>query len=139
VPSDDVEAMSTRLSGHDVSLDAPRSQDDERQTGTLLASDGPSQEEMFGDGQEEDSRRSLLNEGLKQLDPRERAILKARHMSARPMTLGALGKKFGISRERVRQLELRAVAKLRNYCTGDVVERPRASYYRGDDAVGVAA
>jgi RNA polymerase sigma-32 factor len=139
VPSDDVEAMSTRLSGHDVSLDAPRSQDDERQTGTLLATDGPSQEELFGEGQEEDSRRSLLAEGLKQLDPRERAILKARHMSARPMTLGALGKKFGISRERVRQLELRAVAKLRNYCNGGVAERPRAPYYGGDEAVGVAA
>jgi RNA polymerase sigma-32 factor len=139
VPSDDVEAMSTRLSGHDVSLDAPRSQDDERQTGTLLATDLPSQEEMFGDGQEEDSHRALLNEGLKQLDPRERAILKARHMSARPMTLGALGKKFGISRERVRQLELRAVAKLRNFCTGETVERPRPYYAAGDDAACVAA
>jgi RNA polymerase sigma-32 factor len=122
-----------------VSLDAPRSQDDERQTGTLLATDLPSQEEMFGDGQEEDSHRALLNEGLKQLDPRERAILKARHMSARPMTLGALGKKFGISRERVRQLELRAVAKLRNFCTGETVERPRPYYAAGDDAACVAA
>ena len=118
VPADDVESMSTRLSGHDVSLDAPRSQDDERKPGTMLASDGPTQEDMFADGQEESSRKSLLLEALKQLDPRERAILKARHMSARPTTLGTLGKKFGISRERVRQLELRAVAKLRAYCSG---------------------
>src|SRR5262249_39807588 len=94
VSADDIEHMSTRLSGHDVSLDAPRSQDDERKTGNLLATDGPSQEDMYADGQEEDSRKALLNEALKQLDPRERAILKARHMSARPTTLGALGKRF---------------------------------------------
>ena len=58
--------------------------------------------------------RALLHQALTKLDTRERAILKARHMSARPTTLGALGKRFGISRERVRQLELRAVAKLRS-------------------------
>ncbi|MDB4966460.1 MAG: polymerase sigma factor RpoH [Myxococcales bacterium] len=126
VPTADVEHMSTRLSGHDVSLDAPRSQDDERKSSNTLASDGPSQEDMFADGQEDDSRKTLLNEALKQLDPRERAILKARHMSARPMTLGALGKRFGISRERVRQLELRAVAKLRTYCNGGVIDARRA-------------
>jgi RNA polymerase sigma-32 factor len=137
VPADDVEAMATRLSGHDVSLDAPRSQDDERQAGTLLATDLPSQEELFADGQEEDSRRALLDEALKQLDPRERAILKARHMSARPLTLGALGKRFGISRERVRQLELRAVSKLRTFCTGDPVAR-RPLYSDGAGARAAA-
>jgi RNA polymerase sigma-32 factor len=115
----DVEAMATRLSGHDVSLDAPRSSDDERRAGSLLAADLPTQEDLFADGQEEDSRKQLLGQALQQLDPRERAILKARHMSARPTTLGALGKKFGISRERVRQLELRAVAKLRNFCSAE--------------------
>lgn len=133
VPTDDVESMSTRLSGHDVSLDAPRSQDDERKTGTMLASDGPTQEDLFADGQEEDSRRALLAEALKQLDPRERAILKARHMSARPLTLGTLGKRFGISRERVRQLELRAVAKLRSYCNGGVIDTRRV-YLETEDA-----
>ena len=116
VPAEDVEHMSTRLSGHDVSLDAPRSTDDERRQSNLLATEGPSQEDLYADGQEEDSRKALLHEALKQLDPRERAILKARHMSSRPITLGALGKKFGISRERVRQLELRAKSKLRAYC-----------------------
>jgi RNA polymerase sigma-32 factor len=138
VSPDDIEHMSTRLSGHDVSLDAPRSQDDERKTGNLLATDGPSQEDMYADGQEEDSRKTLLNEALKQLDPRERAILKARHMSPRPTTLGALGKRFGISRERVRQLELRAVAKLRNYCNGGVIDA-RNAFASADRDVRVAA
>ena len=69
---------------------------------------------------EETSRRHLqLYQGLCVLDPRERAIIKARHLRQRPATLAALGKKFGISRERVRQLELRAKAKLRAYVSGD--------------------
>jgi RNA polymerase sigma-32 factor len=139
VPAEDVEHMSTRLSGHDVSLDAPRSQDDERKQSNMLASDGPSQEDLYGDGQEEDSRKALLNEALKQLDPRERAILKARHMSARPTTLGTLGKRFGISRERVRQLELRAVAKIRNYCNGGVIDARQAFRPRDVEDVRVAA
>ena len=139
VPAEDVEHMATRLSGHDVSLDAPRSQDDERRQSNLLASEGPSQEDLYADGQEEDSRKAKLMEALKQLDPRERAILKARHMSSRPTTLGALGKKFGISRERVRQLELRAVAKLRSYCNGGVVDARHAFHRDGDDGVRVAA
>jgi RNA polymerase sigma-32 factor len=139
VPAEDVEHMSTRLSGHDVSLDAPRSIDDERKTSNTLASEGPTQEDMFADGQEEDSRKAMLNEALKQLDPRERAILKARHMSARPITLGALGKRFGISRERVRQLELRAVAKLRSYCNGGVIDTRRTFSSRAADDVRAAA
>ncbi len=118
--------MATRLSGHDVSLDAPRSQDDERRPSALLASDGPTQEDLYADGQEEGSRRALLHQALTKLDTRERAILKARHMTARPTTLGALGKRFGISRERVRQLELRAVAKLRAFCNGGPLGVPAA-------------
>ena len=139
VPAEDVEHMSTRLSGHDVSLDAPRSTDDERRQSNLLATEGPSQEDLYADGQEEDSRKALLHEALKQLDPRERAILKARHMSSRPITLGALGKKFGISRERVRQLELRAVAKLRSYCSGGLIDARHAFHPADDDGVRVAA
>jgi RNA polymerase sigma-32 factor len=139
VPTEDVEHMSTRLSGHDVSLDAPRSQDDERKQSNLLASEGPSQEDLYGDGQEEDSRKTLLLEALKQLDPRERAILKARHMSARPTTLGTLGKRFGISRERVRQLELRAVAKIRSYCNGGVLDARQTFRVQNVADVRVAA
>jgi RNA polymerase sigma-32 factor len=50
------------------------------------------------------------------LDPRERAIIRARHMRQRPATLASLAKKLGISSERVRQLELRAKTKLRAMC-----------------------
>ena len=116
VEREDIESMTPRLTGRDVSLDAPRSIDDRRQVGNMLAEDGPTPEEMVAGVEEEDSRKTKLFEGLKVLDPRERAIIKARHMRQRPATLASLGKKFGISRERVRQLELRAKAKLRVFC-----------------------
>jgi RNA polymerase sigma-32 factor len=116
VMQEDVEAMTPRLTGRDVSLDAPRGFDDRRAMGATLAEDGPSPEEMVAGCEEEDHRRVQLFEGLKVLDPRERAIIRARHMRQRPATLAALGKKFGISRERVRQLELRAKDKLRSFC-----------------------
>ena len=116
VQQEDVEAMTPRLTGRDVSLDAPRGFDDRRSVGATLAEDGPTPEDMVAGLEEDDHRREQLTEGLKVLDPRERAIIRARHMRARPATLAALGKKFGISRERVRQLELRAKAKLRDFC-----------------------
>jgi RNA polymerase sigma-32 factor len=116
VERSDIESMTPRLTGHDVSLDAPRATDDRREVGALIAEDGPNPEDMVAGVEEEDCRKTRLNEGLKVLDTRERAIIKARHMRQRPATLASLGKKFGISRERVRQLELRAKAKLRVFC-----------------------
>ncbi len=116
VQTQDIEQMTPRLTGRDVSLDAPRTFDDSRQVGNSLAEDGPSPEEMVAGLEENDARKSQMLEGLKGLDVRERTIIKARHMRARPATLASLGKKFGISRERVRQLELRAKGKLRQFC-----------------------
>jgi RNA polymerase sigma-32 factor len=117
VLEEDVQAMTPRLTGRDISLDAPRGVDDRRSVGATLAEDAPNPEDMVAGVQEDDHRKVTLFEGLKVLDTRERAIIRARHMRQRPATLAALGKKFGISRERVRQLELRAKAKLRHYCT----------------------
>ena len=97
----------------DVSLDGIRGPEDERQFGTLLAQEAPSPEDLVGGFEEEGQRHTGLLDALHRLDPRERAIIKARHMGAQPATLSALGKKFSVSRERVRQLELRAISKLR--------------------------
>jgi RNA polymerase sigma-32 factor len=116
VQREDIESMTPRLTGRDVSLDAPRGIDDRREVGALLAEDAPNPEDMVAGLEEDDARKHQLFEGLKILDPRERAIIKARHMRQRPATLASLGRRFGISRERVRQLELRAKAKLRVYC-----------------------
>jgi RNA polymerase sigma-32 factor len=112
----EIDSMTPRLSGRDVSLDAPRSFDDSRQGSETLAEDRPTPEEIVGGVEQERTRRRKLIDGLKVLDQRERAIIRARHMCSRPVTLGALGKKFGVSRERVRQLELRAMNKLRAFC-----------------------
>lgn len=116
VEREEVEAMTPRLSGRDLSLDAPRSLDDEREVGSLLSEPGPSPEDLVAGTEEEDTRKRHLIEGLKILDPRERAIIRARHMASQPATLESLGKKFRVSRERVRQIETRAVAKLRAHC-----------------------
>jgi RNA polymerase sigma-32 factor len=113
VEQTEVESMTPRLSGRDMSLDAPRSMDDEREVGALLAGEGPSPEEVVAGVEEEDTRKALLYSSLKVLDPRERAIIRARHMTQQPATLESLGKKFRVSRERVRQIEMRAVGKLR--------------------------
>lgn len=117
VLQEDVEAMAPRLTGRDVSLDAPRSFDDHRSVSATLAEDGPTPEDMVAGLEEDDQRREQLCEGLKVLDPREQVIIRARHMRARPATLEALGKRFGISRERVRQIEMRAMDKLRTACS----------------------
>jgi RNA polymerase sigma-32 factor len=115
----DIESMTARLTGRDISLDAPRGFDDQRPVAASLCEDDPNPEEMIAGLEEEDQRRSMMLEGLKTLDTRERAIIRARHLRQRPSTLACLGKKFGISRERVRQLELRAKAKLRQYVDVD--------------------
>ena len=119
VEQTDIESMTARLTGRDVSLDAPRGFDDQRPVAASLCEDEPNPEEMIAGVEEEDLRRTMMLEGLKTLDARERAIIRARHLRQRPATLACLGKKFGISRERVRQLELRAKAKLRQYVDVD--------------------
>ncbi len=119
VQREDVESMAPRLNGRDGSLDGPRGFDDRRPMAQGLAEDRPNPEELMAGFEEDDQRRAQIYEGLKILDPRERAIIRARHMRQRPATLACLGKKFGISRERVRQLELRAKAKLRQFVDTD--------------------
>jgi RNA polymerase sigma-32 factor len=108
----DVEAMTPRLTGRDVSLDAPRSADDLRPVGHTLAQDGPTPEELVAGVEEEDSRKTRLFEAMQVLSPRERAIIDARRMRQPHATLASLGLKLGVSRERVRQIEMKAMSKL---------------------------
>jgi RNA polymerase sigma-32 factor len=123
VEREEIDSMTPRLSGRDLSLDAPRGYDDSRQESTTLAEDRPTPEDLVAGLEEGGFRRRRLMEGLKVLDPRERAIIRARHLCRRPATLAALGKKFGVSRERVRQVEVRAMKKLRSFC-GTTVAGP---------------
>jgi RNA polymerase sigma-32 factor len=116
VEEEEVESMAMRLSSRDVSLDAPRNPGDDREYGSLLSDASANSEDQVGNEQEHAHRKARLLEGFSTLDPRERAILEARHMSEEPATLESLGKRLRLSRERVRQIESRAVAKLRAVC-----------------------
>lgn len=108
----EIEAMAPRLAGVDVSLDAPRGGGDLRPWMATLQDEGPTPEEEVMRSEERKRLHERLSEGMATLDPRERAIIRARHLRGRPATLAELGEKFGISRERIRQLEIRAKDKL---------------------------
>lgn len=111
----DVIEMDRRLSSRDLSLNAPRSHEDgegsEFQDG--LVDESPSPEAMTADREESEYRMGLLEKAMAQLNERERHIISERRLSDDPMTLEDLGRIYGISRERIRQLEERAFNKVR--------------------------
>jgi len=115
VSEKDVIEMDRRLSSRDLSLNAPRSHEDgegaEFQDG--LIDDSPSPESLTADREESDYRMGLLEKAMEQLNDRERHIISERRLSDDPMTLEDLGRIYGISRERIRQLEDRAFKKIR--------------------------
>ncbi|WP_374389052.1 RNA polymerase sigma factor RpoH [Sandaracinobacter sp.] len=113
VSEDDVVQMNRRMAkGGDTSLNAPLREDGEGEWQDWLADDGPSQESVVADKQEADIRHDLLREALLTLNERERHILTQRRLIDEPQTLEDLSQEYGISRERVRQIEVRAFEKL---------------------------
>ena len=113
VPEDDVVQMNRRMAkGGDTSLNAPLREDGEGEWQDWLADDGPSQETVAADKQEADIRHDLLREALLTLNERERHILTQRRLIDEPQTLEDLSQEYDISRERVRQIEVRAFEKL---------------------------
>ncbi len=113
VPEADVVSMNRRLAGPDSSLNAPLRADIEgAEWQDWLVDETQSQEASLGERQELNQRQSLLAEGMKSLNDRERRILNARRLQDEPMTLEDLSKEYNISRERVRQIEVRAFEKL---------------------------
>ncbi len=115
VPERDVINMNRRLGARDVSLNAPRrgEEQDGAELMETLVDDAPSPEAITANRQETAYRRGLLRQALAELPDRERHILAERQLSEEPKTLEELGVHFGVSRERVRQLEARALDKLR--------------------------
>ena len=79
-----------------------------------LVDQSPDQEVTYGEAEELDMRRGLMNDAMRELSERERHILEKRRLDESPMTLEDLSKIYGISRERVRQIEVRAFEKLQN-------------------------
>lgn len=115
VSANDVLEMDRRLSSPDVSLNAPRSRDDGEGSEFMdtLVDDRPGPEALLASNEEADQRHVLLQRALQTLPERERHILSERQLSEEPKTLEQLGVVYGISRERVRQLEARALDKLK--------------------------
>ena len=104
-----VEETVVRLGNKDVAIDA---RDDEHRPFDL-ADEGAGPEALFGEGEERDGEAARLRVAVGRLDERERRIVRARHLAARPRTLACLGVELNLSRERVRQIEARAMGKLR--------------------------
>ena len=112
VPEEEVVNMNRRLAGPDSSLNAPMRADSESEWQDWLADDTLDQETRLGEADEMEERQALLSTALENLTARERDILEARRLRDEPVTLEDLSVKYGISRERVRQIEVRAFEKL---------------------------
>jgi len=112
VPEADVISMNRRLSSPDHSLNAPLRQDSEGEWQDWLVDDSENQEITLAEREELGKRQALLSDAMKGLNDRERRILTARRLQEEPITLEDLSQEYGISRERVRQIEVRAFEKL---------------------------
>jgi RNA polymerase sigma-32 factor len=112
VPEDDVVSMNRRLAG-DSSLNAPVRNDAESgEWMDWLVDDGVDQETALADSEEKEQRHDMLYEALEDLNERERRVFEARRLSEDPLTLEELSTEFGVSRERIRQIEVRAFEKV---------------------------
>jgi RNA polymerase sigma-32 factor len=111
VPEQDVIDMNRRLSG-DTSLNAPLREEGEGEWQDWLVDNSPSQETVLAREEEGRNRLSALRDALGVLNPRERRIFEARRLADDPITLEDLSGEFGVSRERVRQIEVRAFEKV---------------------------
>ena len=108
----EVTDMNRRLSGPDSSLNAPLRSESESDWQDWLADDTADQETRLAEREEMDDRHTLLVNAMKDLTERERDIIQARRLQDEPVTLEDLSQKYGVSRERVRQIEVRAFEKL---------------------------
>ncbi len=127
VPEQDVVNMNRRLSAPDHSLNAPVRMDSEGEWQDWLVDESESQETTISDRQELTGRQALLNGALSSLNERERHILIERRLKDNPTTLEDLSQQYGISRERVRQIEVRAFEKLQKAMHTKVAEQRRTA------------
>lgn len=127
VHESEVVDMNRRLAG-DASLNTPMREDGESQWQDWLVDEEPNIEERLADDEELDNRRKVLKDALKVLNERERIIFERRRLADEPVTLEELAAEFGVSRERVRQIEVRAFEKVQDFVTKGVkaIEIPKA-------------
>ena len=119
VAKQEVIDMNRRLGG-DASLNAPLREEGEGEWQDWLVDDSASQESVLVDREETDTRLGALRNALRVLNPRERRIFEARRLADDPITLEELSSEFGFSRERVRQIEVRAFEKVQAAVKADI-------------------
>ena len=115
VPEADVMSMNQRMAGGDHSLNTPVGKDSPDGGGEWqdwLEDERPDQEASFAETEELSQRQNLMAEAMQNLNPREVRIIEARRLSEPPLTLEELADEFSVSRERIRQIEVRAFEKL---------------------------
>jgi RNA polymerase sigma-32 factor len=124
VTHQDVISMNRRLSGPDSSLNSPLRADSESEWQDWLVDDtAESAEHVLAESEEKAIRMSLLDEAMQELTDRERHILTQRRLQDSPTTLEELAGEYGVSRERVRQIEVRAFEKLQKAMQAAAHER----------------
>ncbi|HWA45518.1 MAG TPA: RNA polymerase sigma factor RpoH [Hypericibacter adhaerens] len=127
VPEEDVIQMNRRLAAPDHSLNASPRADSEGEWIDWLEDETQNQEARLSDSEELGKRQALLTTAMKGLNERERHILTERRLKEDPTTLEDLSREYGISRERVRQIEVRAFEKLQKSIKNAAVEQNLAS------------
>lgn len=116
--TDEVRQLNSRLAARDMSLNAPLSIDEGGEHQDLLEDDRPNPEALASRAQMTSLRSEVVGAALENLSERDRDIFERRHLSEEPPTLEELGEEYGISRERVRQLEARAFGKVKDFILG---------------------
>jgi RNA polymerase sigma-32 factor len=138
VPEQDVVNMNRRLAAPDHSLNAPVRMDSEGEWQDWLVDDSESQEDTMAEHEELTDRKALLANALKTLNERERHILIERRLKDEATTLEDLSQQYRISRERVRQIEVRAFEKLQKSMKTQIADR-RLSMTREPEPARIAA
>jgi RNA polymerase sigma-32 factor len=123
VSEEEVTNMNRRLSGGDSSLNASVKSDSESEWQDWLTDDTLDQETRLAESEEMGERHDLLTGAMGELSERERDIIQARRLQDEPVTLEDLSQKYGVSRERVRQIEMRAFDKLQNAMKATLAEK----------------
>ncbi len=119
----DVEEMENRMSGGDNSLNAVVSEDGEEEWQNFLKDDRPNPEDIVIGMRDAKTRSRWLEEALGTLSMREQKIIRDRHLNYSSVTLEDLGNELGVSKERIRQLEARAMEKLKDSLSGKITSR----------------
>ncbi len=126
VPERDVVSMNRRIAKSDQSLNAPLREEGEGEWQDWLVGEEDNQEVTLGNREESDCRRDLLYKAIDGLNERERKIVVERRLQDTPSTLQCLSEKYGISRERIRQIEVKAFEKIQKSVRNAMVDKQLA-------------